>query len=67
MNNKDLVEEAVKAGFDREQVGRCIAPDSKEAVMLPRDSISLEKLESSVPELKGIESDRFHYWLVRAD
>ena len=67
MNNKELLKEAVKAGFDSNQCSRVTAGDGLEAVQLPRNTEALTKLEIAVPTLKSVDNEfAFHFWLVRA-
>lgn len=66
MNNKELLKEAVKSGFDSNRCARVMAGDGHEAVQLPRDTEALTNLESAVPTLKSVSNEHFHFWLVRA-
>lgn len=64
MTNEELINIAIGAGFDADQVGLATASDGEPAVILPRDIGALANLESAVPTLVSVE-DRFHQWLVR--
>ncbi len=66
MNNRELLQKAIEAGFDFEQCARVTASDGKEAVQIPRDLESLGRLEESTPSLESADNSLFHYWVVRA-
>ena len=66
MNNKELIQKAIEAGFDAHFCARITARDGEEAVQLPKDIDALGRLEQSVKTLKGTGDEFFHYWLVRA-
>lgn len=65
MTNQDLLQKAIDAGFDFENSGFTTASDGGEAVLLPRDIESLERLEQEIPALESVEN-RFHNYVVRA-
>ncbi|MEE9612419.1 MAG: hypothetical protein V3W19_14290 [Desulfatiglandales bacterium] len=67
MNNEELIQKAIEAGFDGTQCSRVTARDGYEAVRLPRNIEALTNLEEAVPTLKSVDREfTFHSWLVRA-
>lgn len=65
MENKVLLEVARNVGFSTEESGFTTAHDGEDAVLLPKDVESLERLEEIVPTLRSVEI-RFHNFVVRA-
>ncbi len=65
VNNETLVELAILAGFDKDEVGFATASNGENVVIVPRNIEALENLENLAPGLREVES-RFHSWLITA-